>query len=284
MSDEVFEEAKRADRVVLLRGVGYLLIALLALFASTFASMLGVHIVRAQGGELATWLIPAICACAFTWVLTRTSPRTTRLSRWMPAIFAWGVGLFLGIVIAGPALERARCGAYMIMEIATLRSVTTQHFEEVFAGDTTFRPLVVRLTEQKQPLPMFDPQCGKHRAKDIRIGQYTMSDLLKGRITTAQATDEVRSVLGDDPDWESYEAMGMCHDSKAWTPDVTMIVAWIVDVSDPEYPYILVGFSDNHAEAFKPSTLNDYLDLNDAIAARLGIDPAPPELRAWCKP
>lgn len=209
--------------------------------------------------------------------------RAASRARWRTAGIVLLILAIPVLIIGRTAYLRARCGAYMIMEMGTLRGVMTQHFEEVFADDTTFRPLVVRLTEQEQPLPMFDPICGKHRAKDIRIGRYTMSDLLKGRITTAQATDEVRSVLGDDPDWESYEAMGMCHDSKAWTPDVTMIVAWIVDVSDPEYPYILVGFSDNHAEAFKPSTLNEYLDLNDRNAARLGVDPAPPELRAWCR-
>ena len=81
--------------------------------------------------------------------------------------------------------------------------------------------------------------------------------------------------------------LGYLRDESAWqSNDPALIVFWMVyPKKERAGATVFLGYAGaTPAEhVFWNEDLTPYLDASDAIAARLGIDPAPPELRAWCR-
>lgn len=131
---------------------------------------------------------------------------------------------------------------------------------------------------------VFGKPCNKFDTDEVRVGAYSLADVLDRRVRQPTIIDEAIATIGDQDTWEVHRTMGFLRDEDAWQSQIDVIVFWMTYFPDRGGDQMLLCYASGYVDwVIRLDELREKLDASDAIAARLGIDPAPPELRAWCR-
>lgn len=287
MSDEAFIEAERAAwrgwmrRFLFCAIVGVTLLA--SVFYRSWTDAIG----------LVMWLGLVGVGVGVSLRFMATDPSRHGFRRIVPVLIAFAIGGGLGLGVVRQAYLRARCGAYslsMRTVVESLRDVGLSRFNQ----EGTLPPTVLALFadpgfDRSGTERAFDRWCSDFDAQEFRVGSMTLRDVLKGHATHEEVLRAGVMANSGLQGWESFATGGYLIDERAWSSgDPDLIVVWMVYIGTENNISIYMGtpvanYGYSSVKWAEPSRLRETLDLNDAIAARLGIDPAPPELRAWCK-
>ncbi len=211
---------------------------------------------------------------------------------WRRGGIVWGIGA-LGVVVGLVVWVfvdkhyRDRCGAHQIIALWEVRAISKlAHY--YLDNDMPLPPTILAYFDDpnwdtSNGLRTTRKPCGRFDADEIRLGRYSMADVLARRVRQADIVQEAIDTIGDKDTWESYRTMGFLRDERGWTHGGYLVVFWMHYQHDYGRDGIHLCFAGDWAEYVPLRDLKGYLDASDAIAAEIGIDPAPAELRAWCK-
>ncbi|MCA9305290.1 MAG: hypothetical protein R3B46_04855 [Phycisphaerales bacterium] len=287
MSDDVFIEAEREAWRGWMRRFTFCAIVVITILASVLYRSWN------DAVGLVMWLGLIGVGIGVSWRLMATDPNRNGFSRVILVLTAIAVGSVLGIGLARKAYLRARCGAYslsMRTVVESLRDTGLSRFNQ----DGTLPPTVLALIadpdfDRSGTARAFDRWCGDFDTREIRVGSMTLRDVLRGHVTLDEVVQSGTTANSGLQGWEAFTTGGYLIDERAWSSkDPDLIVVWMVYEGTENNTSIYMGTTGVHygyasVKWAKPDSLSEALDLNDDIAARLGVDPAPPELRAWCR-
>lgn len=182
---------------------------------------------------------------------------------------------------------RERCGAHQVIAMSEVRAISMLAHYYLDEGEQLPPTILAYFDDPQwdtsQGLRVTQKPCGLFDAEEIRIGRYSMADVLARRVRQSKVIQEAINTLGDTDTWESYRTMGFLRDERAWTHGGDLIVFWMLYQHDGGGDAIHLCFAGDRVAYVLLRDLKEHLDTSDALAARLGIDPAPAELRSWCR-
>lgn len=211
---------------------------------------------------------------------------------WRRGEIVWGLvtlGVFVGLVVwvFVDKHYRDRCGAHQVFASTDVQAISMLAHHHLDQG-AELPPTILAYFDD----PAWDTSnglattrrpCGRFDADEVRIGRYSMADVLARRVRQQTIIDEAIATIGDEDTWESHRTLGFLRDEDAWKSQREVVVFWMTYHHDWGGESLFLCFADGGIEWARLDELKAHLDASDAIAAEIGVDPAPAELRAWCR-
>lgn len=180
---------------------------------------------------------------------------------------------------------RARCGAQMLMDGVALRGIGQQLIDRVNNGDSlpdSIVPLVLQDGTVQQRL--FTNCCSNILADDVVVGQFTLGEILAGRVSDS----ELKAVLEQQAHdrgvaWESVGPIWFCLDERVYRDrDASIVAAFGVVTYLEDSRYLQVMFADGHIETVSARhSREDKWLLFDRLSAQELREDVPPPPSGW---
>ncbi len=204
------------------------------------------------------------------------------------------VGVVLGIIVIGLRVwtvsaedRRFQFMTHQVKAKVHAREISRLAVDDIYA-DVALPSTVLAYFDDPRwdisgGIEMFNHAFNDLDTDEIRVGPHSLTDVIKRRVTRAELLGAVVGSTERAGAWEAFRSMGFCHDPRAWTSHREVITFWIAQPSDPGRDAVILCLADYSVWWVGVDELRSRVDASDAIAAELGMDTAPAELRAWCR-